>query len=159
MGENSPIHVKKGHFPHLTGIDLLGNERQIPQSFKGKLNIVAVAFQREQQEMVNTWIPIADKIIEERKDVRFYEVPLIYELGGLYRGWINNGMRMGIPDPVARERTITVYTKRDTFLKKMNMKTSTIYVLITDESGKILWRTSGEATADNVKKLKAALSK
>lgn len=158
-GENSdPETQKEGYLPHLTGIDLLGEERKIPQTFAGELNIIAIGFEREHQKPINTWIPIADTIIKESPDVRFYEVPIIYKTNALYRGWINNGMRAGIPDKGARERTITVYTDRDKFTKALNMEMSTIYVLLVDKDGKILWRVKGKATSTKIKSLKEAIN-
>ncbi len=136
----------QGLFPKLEGIDLQGKTRRLPDSFAGKLNIVTVAFEQEQQEDVNTWISLADEIIKDNKTVRFYEIPLIYKLNAPYRMWVNNGMRSGIPDEAARERTITVYTDREAFTKLMNMQTQNIYTLLLDDQGKILWRAQGTLT-------------
>ena len=132
-----------GYFPHLTGIDLMGEKREIPTSFQEKYNIIAVAFKRKQQEDVNSWINIIDTIITENDNIGFYEIPLIYEVNKPYRFWINNGMRSGIPDLKARLRTITVYTNRDKFLSLMNMKTDRIYTLLINRKGKILWQSEG----------------
>lgn len=143
-GDNSDIKPQgKNQFPLLTGIDLLGEERPIPASFAGHLNLVAVAFEREQQEDVNTWIPTAEQLMQQHAHLRFYEVPLIYEMNAAMRGWINNGMRAGIEEKAARERTITVYTDRDQFTSLMNMQTKSIYLLLLDKKGTILWRHEG----------------
>ncbi len=158
-GENSDMKSQKaGYMPELTGIDLLGKERLIPKSFEGKLNIVAIAFEQEHQTDVNTWIEVADKMIAENKSIRFYEVPLIYKINAAFRMWINNGMRSGIPDEKARERTITVYTDRDKFSNTMEMDLKTIYLLLLDENGKILWRVKGAASKANIKALKDAIA-
>lgn len=133
----------EGHFPSLVGINLHGETVQVPQSFEGKHNLVVVAFQRDQQEQVNEWIVLADKLIEEYESLSFYELPVIYELPAPMRSWINNGMRSGIPDPKARSRTITIYTDRETFLEEMSMSEDYIYPLMLDGQGKILWRGQG----------------
>ncbi|MFT7144948.1 MAG: hypothetical protein ACI9TY_000173 [Alphaproteobacteria bacterium] len=146
-GEISTVQSNgENHFPTLIGIDLVGEDREIPQSFTGEYNIVAVAFEREHQEAVNTWISAVDSILENHKNIAFYEVPLIYEINAPYRFWINNGMRAGIPDLEARLRTITVYTDRDKFTSTMNMKTDRIYVLLLNKKGEILWQTQGPLT-------------
>lgn len=154
-GENSAMVVgQKGYFPQLVGIDLEGEKRQLPQSFDNKINIVAVAFKREQQENVNGWIKVADEITAKRSDVNFYELPLIYELNPVSRSFINNGMRRGVVGEKARKRTITVYTDRQKFFEVMKMKEEKIYLLVIDRKGKILQRIEGDATKKNVKELK-----
>lgn len=158
-GENSAITPQeKGFFPHMTGIDLIGEDRAVPQSFAGDLNLVAIAFEREQQDLVNTWIGVADDLMKDNSQLRFYEVPLIYEMNGAYRTWVNNGMRSGIPDPVARERTITVYTDRPKFLETMSMQPDRIYVVLLNKSGKILWQTEGSSDPSKIDSLKKAIA-
>ncbi len=149
---------KDGYFPSLRGIDLHGQERVIPQDFTNDFNLIAVAFEREQQEDVNTWIEVADNIMQERDDVSFYEIPLIYEMGAFNRSIVNNGMRSGIEDEIARKRTVTVYTDRDQFLDLMDMQSDRIYVLLLDRDGKILWRESGVVNKQFVSDLNGFLS-
>lgn len=154
-GMNSDIEVvADGYFPKLTGIDLMGEQRSLPCTFDGKINIVVVGFEREHQVPINTWIPIAEKLMKEDSSIRFYEVPLIYELSAPYRAWVNNGMRAGIPDDIARERTITVYTDREKFTAFMNMKQDDIYLLLLDDNGKVLAKIKGPATDGNIDKLR-----
>jgi hypothetical protein len=143
-GQNSPSAVSEAkQFPIMTGIDLLGDDRAVPDSFQGTYNIVTVAFQREQQEQVNTWIEYATPLIKDNDTIRYYELPIIYEMSAMKRFWVNNGMRAGIPDADARERTITVYTERDTLINKMNWDKDKITTYILDNNGNILWRKDG----------------
>ena len=154
-GSNSEIRFTDDtRFPSMTGIDLNGQDRQIPKTFSGEYNIIAIGFEREHQKQINTWIPEADAIMATRDDVKFYEVPLIYELNAIWRTWINNGMRSGIQNEIARERTITVYTDREQFTSKMDMDLNNIYVLLLDREGNILCRTKGALTPQKLKSLK-----
>lgn len=157
-GQLSDIQMKNDDtMPSMIGIDLHGNDRPVPESFEGDLNIVTFAFEREQQDNVNTWIPVADAIGDDDPSIRFYEIPLIYEINAMYRTWVNNGMRSGIPGDEARDRTITVYTDRDKFFDLMEMNNSTIYTLLIDPQGKILWRSEGDATDEKIASLKQAI--
>ncbi|MFZ9181120.1 MAG: hypothetical protein ACO201_04540 [Rickettsiales bacterium] len=153
-GENSKIlNLGEKKFPKLTGIDLNGNKQLLPDSFAGKLNIVAIGFEREHQEAINTWIGVADEIIAKNPDIKFYEVPLIYELSTFSRAWVNNGMRFGIQNEIARKRTITVYTNRDEFFNIMQMKGDRIYVAIINKEGDILWITDGVASKEKIESM------
>ncbi len=149
-GENSKIiAAKNGFFPQLTGIDLEGVKRELPASFDKKLNIVVVAFQREQQENVNGWIEATKEVLVKNSDIGFYELPLIYELNAVSRRFVNNGMRRGVPGAEARKHTITVYTDREKFFELMKMKEEKIYLLVLNQDGKILRRIEGDATKKN----------
>lgn len=157
-GENSRLTSNGSqHFPSLIGIDLQGNQRTLPDAFAGTYNIIAVGFEREHQTPINTWIPTIDALLEKDNRLRFYEVPVIYEMNALMRGWINNGMRSGIPDEIAREHTITVYTDRESFLSLMNMDAAHNYTLLVDQSGKILWSAKGAMTDKAIAELKTAI--
>ena len=158
-GENSTVETN-GYdvIPHMIGKDLLGEDRAIPDSFEGQLNIVIFAFERKQQANVDTWIPHAEAFEEESDLIQFYEIPLIYEMNAFMRGWVNNGMRSGIPSEKARERTITVYTNRNKFFNLMNMDKDNIYILLANADGEILWSTSGDATPEKIQLLQEAIA-
>jgi len=154
-GENSKIEANKNnYFPKITGIDLDGKKQELPTVFKNEFNLVIVAFKREQQAEVDTWIKTIEPVLKENPNLSFYEIPLIYELSTFSRMWVNNGMRFGIPDKVARKRTITVYTNREEFFRITQMKEDRIYALLIDDNGKILWRAEGVANNVNVAAVK-----
>jgi hypothetical protein len=158
-GENSSIQANKDKFPLLSGINLEGKKHELPKDFIGELNLIAIGFEREHQEAINTWIKVADELIEKNPKIKFYEVPLIYELGTFSRTWINNGMRLGIQNEIARKRTVTVFTNRDKFFEIMDMKGDKIYTLLLDKDGKILWRAEGLANQKNIESLQKILKK
>ena len=154
-GENSKIEAdKNNYFPKITGIDLNGKKQEIPAIFKNKFNLIIVAFKREQQIEVDSWIKAVEPILKENTNLSFYEIPLIYELSVFKRMFLNNGMRFGITDEVARKRTITVYTNRQEFFKITQMKEEQIYALLIDDNGKIIWRVEGVADDKKISDLK-----
>ncbi len=156
-GENSKIEVNKNnYFPKINGIDLNGKMQEIPKVFNNKINLVIVAFKREQQIEVDTWIKAIEPLLKENLNLSFYEIPLIYELSAFKRIWVNNGMRFGISDKVARKRTITVYTNREEFFSITKMQENKIYALLIDADGKILWKEEGiadQTKIENIKKI------
>jgi hypothetical protein len=159
-GENSKI-ISNGtnNFPSISGIDLHGKKQQLPTAFSGEYNIIAIGFEREHQEPIDTWINYFNKNNFLSDKIKFYEVPLIYELSKFSRTWVNNGMRFGIPSNEARQRTITVYTNRQEFTKILQMKEDRIYILVLNKSGKILWRTEGYASVSNTKSIEEFFKK
>ena len=146
-------------FPSVTGINLEGREIALPDGFEGERNLVLVAFEREHQTLVDTWLDYAGTLELRDERVRVYEVPTIYEVGALYRSFINSGMRAGIPDPQARARTITVYLDRERFVGALDLPDmSTIYPMLIDETGAILWRGRGPLDPEQAREFEAALS-
>ena len=153
-GENTAIsQATIGNFPAIEGIDLHGDMRPLPTSFVGKLNIIAIGFERHHPDSIDTWIPIADAISAKDDRVKFYEVPVIYQTNALWRGWINNGMRMGISDETARSRTITVYTDQDAFADIFNLNKAESAILLLNDKGTALWKHEGALTEDARKQL------
>ena len=146
-GENTAINNEKaGVFPEIEGIDLQGDARALPHTFSGKLNIIAVGFEREHQQGIDTWMSLVDELSQKYDAVKFYEVPVIYKANAAWRGWINNGMRMGIKDETARERTITVYTNQEKFADIFTLDKSESAILLLDDDARVLWKFQGAAT-------------
>ena len=60
------------------------------------------------------------------------------------RWFIDNGMRRGIPDKQARKRTITLYIDKKPFEDALQIPSEkTIYAILIDRQGKVLWRSEG----------------
>jgi hypothetical protein len=146
-------------FPHAEGSNLDGREFNLPQDFEGELNLVFIAFQREQQTLVDTWVPLAKTLANRHPGLRYYELPTIYRANGLVRWFINSGMRRGIHDPTARETTITLYLDKQRFRSALGIPhENTIYVLLVGADGRVIWRTEGAMTGETAKAVEELVS-
>jgi hypothetical protein len=145
-------------FPAVTGSNLQRKKLNLPQDFEGQQNLVLIAFQQWQQSQVDTWLPFARQLEETHPGVRYYELPTIRRLNALSRTFVNEGMRAGIPDPVARERTITIYLDKLAFRQALQLPgEDDIHVLLLDRQGRVLWRAEGAFTAEKGESLAATL--
>jgi hypothetical protein len=97
-----------GTFPRLIAANLEKETFSLPEDFAGDRNLLLIAFQREQQQNVDTWLNQM-KRFEHSSGFLYYELPTIDRLNPIARWFINSGMRRGIPDRNARARTITLY--------------------------------------------------
>lgn len=132
------------HFPTVSGSNLLREELTFPQDFDAALNILFVPFLQEQQAVVNTWIPFAQEAEATYPQVAYYELPTIDEMSTFGRTFVNEGMRAGIPDQTARERTVTLYIDTARFMKATDIADkSEVHTLLVNRQGDILWRTTG----------------
>jgi len=141
-------------FPVVSGYNLNRQEFEYPRDFGGDLNLVIIAFQQYHQTIVNTWIPFAQEAEATFPGFMYYEFPTIYEMSAFSRTFINEGMRAGIPDQTARERTITLYLDKDAFNSALDIPSENdIHLFLVDQDGNILWRTVGEYTEDKASEL------
>jgi hypothetical protein len=108
--------------------------------------------------VVNTWIPFAQELEEKIPGFIYYELPTIYEMPAFSRTFINEGMRAGIPDQTARERTITLYLDKETFKSALDISNENkIHLFLVDRDGNILWRSLGGFTEDKAGELLGVL--
>lgn len=147
------------HFPLVSGFNLMRTEFEFPRDFSGKYNLLFVPFQQWQQREVNTWLPAAQQLEREWQGLVYYELPTIYELPALSRTFINEGMRAGIPDQTARERTITLYLDKGRFKEALEITDeNSITVLLVDSAGAIQWREKGGLSAEKLEDLRSRLA-
>jgi len=136
-------------FPKISSSNLEGQKFELPQDFKGKLNIILIAFQREQQDLIDEWLPFLDEFVRRNLEIAFYELPTLNISYLLVRRVIDGGMQAGIPDKNARERTITLYLNKKAFRKELDIPDEkTIYILLINKKGEVIWRTQGRFTSE-----------
>jgi uncharacterized surface protein with fasciclin (FAS1) repeats len=152
--------VATHQFPEARGSNLEGRAFHLPADLEGEPSIVILAFRRWQQEQVDTWMPHALELVEKHQGTAVYELPVLDSGWRLLSGWIDGGMRSGISDVSARERTITLYLDKHEFLAPLEIEDeSVITVMLVNPSGEVLWRTTGPATDATVAELAAALDR
>ena len=132
-------------FPHLRTRDLEGTELDLPQALAGDPSVVLIAFKRQQQMSVETWLPWLTELRTRTPGIEVYEVPTISRRWLPARRMIDGGMRAGIPDPATRRRTLTTYPDVSAVLDALALDgTNRIAVVVVDVSGTILWIGVGE---------------
>jgi hypothetical protein len=145
-------------FPVVRGENLEGRTFTLPTDLEGTYNLLFIAFKREQQLDIDSWLPSAKQLVQEYPALAYYELPTIYRGHPFFRWWLNTGMRMGIPDKKAREVTITLYLNKPAFRKALDMPDEErIYVLLVNRKGEVLWRVDEPFSEEKGRDLKLAL--
>lgn len=156
-----PVHSMADsvrQFPRVEGSNLEGRRFTLPTDFEGEYNIVLVAFRREQQNDVDTWLPFLREVATPGRNVRVYELPTLNKTYRFMRGFIDGGMSRGIPERATREATITLYIDKSPFKKALAIATEDrISTLLVSRDGRILWREDGRFTAGAAAGLAATL--
>jgi hypothetical protein len=152
------VETAKNHFPTVSGFNLNREEYILPRDLGGELNILFVPFLRHQQTVVDSWIPLAQELEASLPGIRYYELPTIDEMPAVSRMVVNEGMRAGIPDETARERTITLYLDTARFMQATGIASKNdVHVLLVDGQGAIIWRTIGFLTEEKGEQLRQAI--
>ncbi len=146
-------------FPTITSDNLEGKTFTLPHDFGGERNVVFIAFKREQQNDVDTWVPFVKPLVARTPGTEYYEIPTIYRMIAPMRWMLNRGMRSGIDDRAARERTITLYLDKGPFKRALGIADErVIHVLVVDREGQVLWRATGPFTAERGAELERSLT-
>lgn len=146
-------------FPTVTSDNLERKTLTLPRDFGGERNVVFIAFLQKQQKDVDSWVPFIKPLLARTPGTEYYELPTIKRMIGPMRWMINSGMRGGIDDRAARERTITLYIDKEPFKRSLAITDeNTIHVLVVDREGRVLWRTEGVFSAAKGAELEKALA-
>ena len=148
-----------GTFPVIAAESLRGRSVKMPEQFKGARNLLLVAYQREQQADIDTWLAVIDSVAAGAPDFAYYEIPTISSSAKWMRAMIDGGMKQGIPDRAQRDRTITLYLDVDWFRGQIGTAGNDgIAALLVDRAGNISARWYGPYTAAAGAQLRAALA-
>lgn len=135
-------------FPEIEARSLTGERCLLPAQFGAPRAVAAVAFRRQQQAEVDSWLPALLELERAHDDLRAYEIPCISRRWGPARPFIDGGMVAGIPDRDARARTLTTYTDVGRVRRALGLRdTSEIAVVLTRRDGRIDWIATGPWTA------------
>jgi hypothetical protein len=146
-------------FPTLRAQNLEGVEVELPAAFAGERNVVVIAFRREHQALVDSWVPWFERRAATDPGLRFYEIPTIGRMWAPVRRFIDGGMAAAIRDPVVLRRTLTVYGNVDRVTVPLGIDDrSTITVLGVDRAGRVRWSGRGGFTEAAAAALEAAFT-
>ena len=130
-------------FPELEARDLTGRDVVLPSAFDGSVNLVFVAFRRQQQAEIDSWGPWLENTwaTEVR---RFYEVPALARLWAPARNFIDGGMATGVGSLETQQRTFTVYGDLNRVTRPLAINDrSVVSIFIVNANGLILDRATG----------------
>lgn len=155
----NPFNTAAPTFPLVTGDNLNGRHFKNPSQLDAPFNILLVAFYRGQQDDVNTWLDAARKMAVAHANVEYYELTTINSVWGFVNNWIDGGMRSGIRDTAARERTFTLFTDTAKFRELTGIDSpKNIWVGLIEREGRVYWSARGRATEDSLRAIHQAVA-
>lgn len=131
-------------FPCIDARNLQGVDVQLPAAFEGEHNVVLIAFQRNHQSLVDSWVPWLEQQAAADPTLRRYEVPNIGRIWAPARRFIDGGMASAIRVPEILQRTLTVYGDVSRLTQPLGIDDrSTIAVVLVDAEGTAGWTGKG----------------
>lgn len=148
---------KQAVFPHLTADNLNKQKVELPGGLEGRINLLLISFEPEQQKDAESWLPAAQAVQHSNFQFRYYELPIEGRENFIFRWWETSSMRNDQSDPVSWNWTVPLFVDRKQFQHDLNIPNQKqIVVLLVDRQGHILWRTTGPLTPEKRAALLAA---
>ena len=144
-------------FPAFSADALDGTPTALPDSAAGKITLIVMAFRRESQSQLDSWLePFAARYKGSSEHV-FYELPMISTAWMFMAPVINSGMRAGIPRQ-KHGNVVTFYGNYDRYLEALAITDRELgYAFVLDRAGTIRWRSQGYATPETLTAMFAAV--
>jgi hypothetical protein len=142
-------------FPVVKAKTLAGQETTVPDDAAGKVTLVCVAFLRETQSQLDSWLnPFYEKF-GSRADIMFYEVPMISGGYKFMKPIIDGGMRGGLPE-FKHKHVVTMYGDVQSYVQALSLDPTNGHAFLLDREGSIRWQNEGFSNAETLASLFAA---
>jgi hypothetical protein len=151
MTETANPNIGK-RFPEVKDNSLANTPVTLPDSARGMVTLITVAFLRESQSQIDSWLdPFFEKYGSNPKHT-FYEVPMLSRGYKFMRFMIDGGMRAGIPQ-AKHKNVVTMYGDIEKYIRELNLDPRYGYAFLLDREGIIRWQGQGYATPETRKEL------
>jgi len=151
MTETANPNIGK-RFPEVKDDSLANTPVVLPDAARGSVTLIAVAFLRESQSQLDSWLePFAERY-GSKPGFTFYEVPMLSRGYKFMRFMIDGGMRAGIPQ-AKHKHVVTMYGDIEKYTKELNLDPRFGYAFLLDREGVIRWQGQGHSTPEMRKEL------
>jgi hypothetical protein len=141
--------AKPAEFPSVTSFALDKQKVTLPEGMEGQTDLLILSFAPEQQNDVNSWLPVAQALQHSNFQFRYYELPIEQRENFVFRWWETSSMRSDQTDPETWHWIVPLFLDRQKFLHDLEIPNDKqVVTLLVDRQGRILWRASGPFTQD-----------
>ena len=147
-------------FPEITADTLSGKRKTLPDAARGAPALIVVAFVREAQDMIDSWLIPVKEEFHGTESIKIYEIPVISSaIWRPMRKIIDSGMRSGIPE-ADHDYVMTVYGSASELTRSLEITDqSSAYIYLIDRNGIIRWQGRGFAETETIFRLKEMIHK
>ncbi|HSY02634.1 MAG TPA: hypothetical protein VK819_10775 [Acidobacteriaceae bacterium] len=140
---------KQVTFPSVTSYNLDKQRVTLPSGMEGQIDLLIISFASEQQQEVESWLPVAQALQHTNFQFRYYQLPVSVRVNFVFRWWETSSMRSDQTDPVTWHWIVPLFIDRPKFLQDLDISNvKQTVVLLVDRQGHVLWRASGSFSED-----------
>jgi hypothetical protein len=130
----------------------------LPRDFSARLNLLILQFARNQQNAVESWLPVAAGTSAPPSQIQTWVLPVSSKENNLYKWWLDSSMRSSLPPQQLQHSTVPLYVDKKQFLRALGISSEKeIAIVLTDKAGHVVWRSAGAATEEKKQSLAAFL--
>lgn len=145
-------------FPTVQGTSVAGNSYVIPFDLEGEFNLLLLGFEPSHQYLLNTWVGALESLESKYSRFRYYELATFPNYDQHERDLIDDSMQQAILESKMRQIIVSIFVDKVRFAELLQLPNElTIYVLLVDHSGNILWRSQGRMTTEKIAALRTKL--
>ena len=147
--------------PSVTGLTSDSVEVNFPQQFTADYHLVVMPFDREQQVLAVTWLPLFQELTNDYGNVQYWSIAALPELNSAIRFLVLTGISAGISDDEVRQQvTVLFLEQQDAFKDALAIENvDAIQAFIMDSNGVVYYRTIGEFTTEKGDNFREALDR
>ncbi len=145
--------------PGVTGLTSDSDVVNFPEQFEADYHLVVMPFDREQQVLAVTWLPLFQELASTHDNVQYWSIAALPELNSAIRFLVLTGISAGISDEEVRQQVTVLFLEQQAeFLDALAIDNDeTIQVFIMDSEGVIYYRAIGEFTTERGENFREAL--
>ena len=129
--------------PPLRGEFLNGRTAVLPEAASGRVAFLMLGFSYDSRFPVEAWAKRFQQEFAGKPGLSTFEIPMIGGMARMGKWFIDSGMRRGTPKE-DHEKVITVYGGTDSWKRRLGVRDpKAAYLLLLDQSGKVVWRYAG----------------
>ncbi|MBK8022906.1 MAG: hypothetical protein IPK19_16120 [Chloroflexi bacterium] len=142
------------HFPDLTATSTDGQTLELPRDFSGKLNVAVISFSRDQQPDAATWHDALEELRRSHANLALVQLFVAPVLPYWYQAAQNAVIRSSVPTQ-RNITTLSAHVDLNEFNRALDIPTvSTIYTLLVNRPGAVLWASQGPCDTNRYTSLK-----
>ena len=139
-------------FPEVKDDSLANTPVTLPDAARGSVALITVAFLRESQSQLDSWLEPFVARYGKKQGFTFYEVPMLARGYKFMRFMIDGGMRAGIPQE-KHKNVVTMYGDIEKYIQALNLDARSGYAFLLDKEGIIRWQGQGFSNPETLKNL------
>lgn len=113
----------------------------LPDDFSAPRTLLLVAFQRDHQTLIDSWV---EGLKLKATDRDWVELPIVGPMNFVSQKFLNGAMKSGIAGEDKRSRVITLYSDAKKWIAPLGVtKTDVIYVVVVAKNGEVLGMQEG----------------